>query len=75
MTFIAHPTNPKQEKAVKAFLEALQVPYEVEPNKDETEHLLSTEANKNTCKKQWMMSSKEKAPASHSMMYGNNLLT
>jgi hypothetical protein len=46
MTFIAHPTNPEQEKAVKAFLEALQVPYEVESNKDETEHLLSTEANK-----------------------------
>lgn len=44
--FIAHPTNPEQEKAVKAFLEALQVPYEVESNKDETEHLLSTEANK-----------------------------
>jgi len=47
MTFIAHPSNSEQEKAVKAFLEALQVPYEVEPNKDETEHLLSTEANKN----------------------------
>lgn len=46
MTFIAHPTNPEQEKAVKAFLEALQVPYEMESNKDETEHLLSTEANK-----------------------------
>lgn len=46
MTFIAHPTNPEQEKAVKAFLEALQVPYEVESNKDETEYLLSTEANK-----------------------------
>jgi hypothetical protein len=46
MTFIAHPSNPEQEKAVKAFLEALQVPYEVESNKDETEHLLSTEANK-----------------------------
>lgn len=46
MKFIIHPTNPEQEKAVKAFLEALQVPYEVESNKDETEHLLSTEANK-----------------------------
>lgn len=46
MTFIAHPINPEQEKAVKAFLEALQVPYEVESNKDETEYLLSTEANK-----------------------------
>ena len=46
MTFIAHPTNSEQAKAVKAFLEALKVPYEVESNKDETDHLLSTEANK-----------------------------
>ncbi|RYZ57830.1 MAG: hypothetical protein EOO14_10515 [Chitinophagaceae bacterium] len=45
MTFIAHPTNKEQEKAIKAFLEALEVPYEVHPEKDETEYLLSTEAN------------------------------
>lgn len=46
MTYIAHPLNKEQEKAVKAFLDALEVPYEVESNKDETAYLLSTEANK-----------------------------
>ena len=46
MTYIASPLNKEQEKAVKAFLDALEVPYEIESNKDETEHLLSTEANK-----------------------------
>ena len=45
MTYIAHPINPEQAKAEKAFLDALDVPYEVSSEKDETEHLLSTEAN------------------------------
>ena len=31
-TLIAHPQNEAQEKAVKAIFEALQVPYETEPD-------------------------------------------
>ena len=46
MTYIAHPINEAQDKAVKAFFDALEVPYEREPEMDETEYLLSTEANK-----------------------------
>jgi hypothetical protein len=46
MTYIAHPINEAQDKAVRAFFEALEVPYEKEPEMDETEYLLSTEANK-----------------------------
>lgn len=46
MTYIAHPIDEAQDKAVKAFLDALQVPYEKEPEMDETEYLLSTEANR-----------------------------
>ncbi|MCW3074726.1 MAG: hypothetical protein JWP69_1795 [Flaviaesturariibacter sp.] len=46
MTYIAHPLNEAQEKAIKAFLEALEVPYESTADADETAHLLSTEANK-----------------------------
>jgi hypothetical protein len=45
MTYIAHPSNKEQEKAIKAFFEALEVPYEIQTGKDETEHLLSTEEN------------------------------
>jgi len=47
MTYIAHPTNKEQEKAIKAIFEALEVPYEVQPDQDETAHLLSTQANAN----------------------------
>lgn len=46
MTYIAHPINEAQDKAVKAFFDALEIPYEKEPEIDETEYLLSTEANK-----------------------------
>lgn len=46
MTYIAHPINEAQDKAVRAFFDALEVPYEKEPEIDETEYLLSTEANK-----------------------------
>lgn len=46
MTYIANPINKEQEKAVKAFLDALEVPYEVTTPKDETEYLLSTQANR-----------------------------
>ncbi|RYE12662.1 MAG: hypothetical protein EOP45_22495 [Sphingobacteriaceae bacterium] len=46
MTYIAHPIDEAQDKAVKTFLDALQVPYEKEPEMDETEYLLSTEANR-----------------------------
>lgn len=45
MTYIAHPSNKEQEKAIKAFLEALEVPYEIQADNDETAHLLSTDAN------------------------------
>ena len=45
MTFIAHPIDEAQQKAIKAFFEALQIPYEEKPEVEETEHLLSTEAN------------------------------
>ena len=45
-TYIAHPVDEAQEKAVKAFFDALQVPYEAEAASDDTEHLLSTEANR-----------------------------
>ena len=46
MTYIAHPINEEQEKAVKAILDALKVPYDTEPDLDETQHLFSTEANR-----------------------------
>lgn len=45
MTYVIHPTNEAQEKAIKAVLEALQVPYDEEPEVDETTHLLSSKAN------------------------------
>lgn len=45
MTYLAHPVNPEQAKAVKAFLDALEVPYEFSSDTDDTAHLLSTEAN------------------------------
>ena len=41
--YIAHPKDAAQERAVKAFLGALKVPYK---ESDETAYLLSTESNK-----------------------------
>jgi len=42
----AYPKNKVQEKAVKAILKAMDVPYEEEPIIDDTAYLLSTKANK-----------------------------
>lgn len=44
MTFIAHPTNKEQEKAIKAFLEALEVPYEVHPEAESWKLLIKAQA-------------------------------
>jgi hypothetical protein len=45
-TYIAHPVDEAQERAIRAFLEALQIPYEAEIQPaDDTAHLLSTPAN------------------------------
>lgn len=45
-TYIAHPVEEAQERAIRAFLEALQIPYEAEAQPDDdTAHLLSTPAN------------------------------
>ncbi len=45
-TYIAHPVDEAQERAIRAFLDALQIPYEAEAQPaDETAHLLSTPAN------------------------------
>ena len=45
-TYIAHPVDEAQERAIRAFLEALQIPYEAESQSaDDTAHLLSTPAN------------------------------
>ncbi len=46
MTYIAHPIDEAQDNAVKAILDALNVPYETEQDMDETAYLLSGEANK-----------------------------
>lgn len=43
--YIAHPLDAAQENAVKAFFEALKIPYETKLGLDETEHLLSTAEN------------------------------
>lgn len=45
-TYIAHPVDEAQDNALKAIFEALKIPYEAEPLTDETEFLLSSEANK-----------------------------
>ena len=42
----AYPKNKVQEKAVKAVLKAMDVPFEDEPIVDDTTYLLSTKANK-----------------------------
>ena len=42
----AYPKNKLQEKAVKAVLKAMDVPFEVESIVDDTAYLLSTKANK-----------------------------
>ena len=35
-TLVAHPQNEAQEKALRAVMEALQVPYEIEPESIES---------------------------------------
>ena len=42
----AYPKNKVQEKAVKAVLKAMDVPFEEEQIIDDTAYLLSTKANK-----------------------------
>ncbi len=42
----AYPKNKVQEKAVKAVLKAMDVPFEEEPIVDDTAYLLCTKANK-----------------------------
>lgn len=44
-TFTIHPKSEEQEKALKVIFDAFDVKYEKEM--DETEYLMSTEANKN----------------------------
>ena len=40
-TLLVRPANEKQDKALRAVLEALQVPFDEEPETDETERILS----------------------------------
>ena len=47
-TLLVHPANEKQDKALKAVFEAMQILYEEEPEIDETERIL---ANPVTAKK------------------------
>jgi len=39
-TYVVHP-DKVQEKALKAFLKALEVPYEIKKNNDLPEHVIS----------------------------------
>ncbi len=39
-TYVVHP-DKMQEKALKAFLKALEVPYEIKKNNDLPEHVIS----------------------------------
>lgn len=39
-TYVVHP-DKVQEKALKAFLEALEVPYEIKKNKDLPQHVMA----------------------------------
>jgi hypothetical protein len=40
-TIIIHPQNEVQQKALQIILEGFQIPYEQEPETDETERLLA----------------------------------
>jgi hypothetical protein len=40
-TFIIHPKNQAQQKALQTFLESSNIPYENEPELDETERILA----------------------------------
>ena len=40
-TLTVHPADEHQEKALKAFLEALEVEYDEQPETDETETILA----------------------------------
>ena len=40
-TLIIHPENESQQKALQVILDGFQIPYEEEPDSDETERILS----------------------------------
>ena len=40
-TLIIHPENESQQKALQVILDGFQIPYEEEPESDETERILS----------------------------------
>jgi hypothetical protein len=40
-TLIIHPENKSQQKALQVILDGFQIPYEEEPESDETERILS----------------------------------
>lgn len=40
-TLIIHPENENQQKALQVILDGFQIPYEEEPESDETERILS----------------------------------
>jgi hypothetical protein len=44
-TFVIHPKDQEQQKALQTFLEGSHIPYENEPGMDETTYLLSSETN------------------------------
>jgi len=40
-TFVIHPKDQAQQKALQTFLESSHIPYENEPDLDETERILA----------------------------------
>ncbi len=44
-TFVIHPKDQAQQEALQSFLEGSNIPYENEPEMDETTYLLSSETN------------------------------
>lgn len=44
-TLIIHPENESQQKALQVILDGFQIPYEKEPETDETERTLSNPQN------------------------------
>ena len=40
-SLLIHPENESQQKALKVILDGFQIPYEEEPESDETERILS----------------------------------
>lgn len=43
-TLIIHPENESRQKALQVILDGFQIPYEEEPESDETERILSNPA-------------------------------